>query len=189
MPSLHYSIASLTGERTFGHLPRKGNRIQCPFLSACVSTARISSDGRQSNPRHNLKTFSTVGMRRPRSISETYPRSISAISASFSCVMPASLLNRARICPTMRFKSCGSSKGFKPPAYQESRRISSHYSTIVLAMDFRSQEPPVDDSGLGAAAFSRSMKGDPPQKGKMLRISEVFIHLFSKNLIPMPRTQ
>jgi hypothetical protein len=56
-------------------------------------------------------------------------------------------------------------------------------------MDFRSQEPPVDDTELGAAAFSRSMKGDPPQKGKMLRNSEVFIHLFSKNLIPMTRLQ
>ena len=145
MPSLHSSIgpACVTGGRTIGRLPQNGNRIQCRSFSVCVSTARISSDGRQSNPRHSLKTVSTVGIRRPRSIRETYPRSSPAISASFSCVMPASRLNRASIRPTMRFKSCGSSNEFKQQRYQELQRISSHYSTNFIAIGFRSQEDPV----------------------------------------------
>jgi hypothetical protein len=75
-------------------------------------------------------------------------------------VIPASRLNRASICPTMRFKSCGSSKGFKPSPYQEPRRISSHYSTIVLAMDFRSQDVPVGEPGLKVGAFSGPMLGN-----------------------------
>ena len=180
MPSLYSSIAlvSVTGGRTFGRLPQNGNRIQGPFPSVCVSTARISSDGRQSNPRHNLKTVSTVGILKPRSISETYPRSSPAISASFSCVIPASRLNRASICPTMRFRYCGSSKGFKPSPYQEPRRISSHYSTIVLAMSFRSQEVPVNGPGLDAAAFSGSMQGNRHKEARCFSFSKYFPNNF-----------
>ena len=163
----------LPGRRKSGLCPQPVNETQRCSLSDSVSTARIRSDGRQFRPRHNLKTVSTVGIRRPRSISETYPRSISAISASFSCVIPASRLNRARICPTMRFKSCGSSKGFKPSSYQEPRRISSHYSTIVLAMDTRSQELPVDHTVLNATALRGRGRANSPQRRNMLQVSEV----------------
>ena len=157
--ALFHTSATATGRRNSELCPQPSQSTQRCSLSDSVSTARISSEGRQFSPRHNLKTVSTVGIRRPRSISETYPRSISAISASFSCVIPASRLNRARICPTMRFKSCGSSNEFKGSAYQEPRRISSHYSTIVLAVGFRSQELPVDDTVLDATAFAGSAQG------------------------------
>ena len=128
-------------------------RFQPLSFSANTSTARIISDGRVFNPRQSRKIVSTVGILRPRSISEMYPRSRPATSASFSCVIPASRLNRASVCPTTRFRSCCSSVKSKHGAYQERLRISSHYSTIVLVFVAPSQELAVDLLGVGGPAF------------------------------------
>ena len=82
----------------------------------------------------------------------------------------------------MRFISCGSSDKSKQSAYQARTRISSHYSTIALAIANSSKEVLLKSSRCCGSAFSGTIFMDT----RVFYLSEVFARLiFGANLVQM----